>query len=404
MAAFNTLDNLADQHPAGAVVLVRADLNVPLDDSGAVRDATRLERLLPTLKALADGGYRIGVLSHFGRPKGQRVAEMSLAPVANALGGLQGTDVRFAEDCIGTAAAEVLQALPEGGICVLENTRFHAGEESDDADFATALAAPADAYVNDAFSAAHRAHASTHGITAHLPTYCGLAMQAELEALDAALGAPQRPLVAVVGGAKISTKLDLLGNLSAKVDTLVIGGGMANTFIAAQGHDVGKSLCENAMLDTARAIMAEAEKQGCRILLPSDAAIAPEFAAGQTPQMVDATAIPADQMILDAGPKATKDVCAAFDAAATLIWNGPLGAFEIEPFDAATNQAAQHAAQLTKNGKLTSVAGGGDTVAALNHAKAGEDFTYVSTAGGAFLEWLEGKTLPGVAALEKAAN
>ena len=401
MAAFKTLDALAADLAAGAVILVRADLNVPLDDNGAVRDATRLERLLPTLTELSQAGYRVGILAHFGRPKGQHVAEMSLAPVATALGDLLGAPVAFAEDCIGAAAQEALSALPEGGICVLENTRFHAGEEADDAGFAAALAAAGDAYVNDAFSAAHRAHASTHGITAHLPTYCGRAMQAELDALEAALGEPQRPLVAVVGGAKISTKLDLLGNLSAKVDVLVIGGGMANTFLAAQGKAIGTSLCEDTMLDTARAIMAEAVKQGCRILLPRDAAIAPAFAAGQTPDIVSADHVPDDQMILDAGPDAVNDICAAFDEAATLIWNGPLGAFEIEPFDAATNRAAQHAAQLTKDGKLTSVAGGGDTVAALNHARAGAAFSYVSTAGGAFLEWLEGKTLPGVTALAK---
>jgi phosphoglycerate kinase len=324
---------------------------------------------------------------------------MSLAPVADALAELLGQTVAFADDCIGEVAANALAALAEGGICVLENTRFHAGEEADEADFAKALAAPAAAYVNDAFSAAHRAHGSTHGITKYAPTYCGLAMQAELDALDAALGAPQRPVVAVVGGAKISTKLDLLGNLSARVDTLVIGGGMANTFLAAQGHSVGTSLCEDAMLDTARAIMAEADKQGCTILLPQDAAIAPAFAAGQEAEIVSANGVPDDKMILDAGPDAVRDICAAFDGAATLIWNGPLGAFEIEPFDAATNQAAQHAAALTQKGQLTSVAGGGDTVAALNHAGAGENFSYVSTAGGAFLEWLEGKTLPGVAAL-----
>ena len=399
MSAFKTLNALATDMAAGAVILVRADLNVPLDDTGAVRDATRLERLVPTLTELSQAGFRVGILSHFGRPKGQRVAEMSLAPVATALGGLLGTDVAFADDCIGDTAQAALGGMAEGGICVLENTRFHTGEETDDADFAAALAAAGDAYVNDAFSAAHRAHASTHGITKHLPTYCGRAMQAELTALEAALGAPKRPLVAVVGGAKISTKLDLLGNLSAKVDALVIGGGMANTFLAAQGKAIGTSLCEDAMLDTARAIMAEAEKQGCRIILPRDAAIAPEFAAGQTPDIVSADHVPDEQMILDAGPDAVVDICAAFDEAATLIWNGPLGAFEIEPFDTATNQAAQHAAKLTKDGKLISVAGGGDTVAALNHAGAGAAFSYISTAGGAFLEWLEGKELPGVTAL-----
>ena len=401
MTAFRTLDVLVTDLEAGAVILVRGDLNVPLDEHGNVRDATRLERLLPTLTELSNAGYRVGVLSHFGRPKGQRNAEMSLEPVAQALGDLLGTAVTFADDCIGTAAAEALRGLDKGGICVLENTRFHAGEEADDAGFAAALAEAGDAYVNDAFSAAHRAHASTHGITHHLPTYCGRAMQAELDALQAALGEPQRPLVAVVGGAKISTKLDLLGNLSAKVDILVIGGGMANTFLAAQGTAIGTSLCEDTMLDTARDIMAEAEQEGCRILLPRDAAIAPAFAAGQIPEIVSADNVPNDQMILDAGPNAVADICAAFDEAATLIWNGPLGAFEIEPFDAATNQAAQHAAQLTKDGKLTSVAGGGDTVAALNHAGAGVAFSYVSTAGGAFLEWLEGKTLPGVVALAK---
>ena len=401
MNGFKTIDDLAANVAAGSVILVRADLNVPLDDDGQLRDATRLERLVPTLERLSAHHYRIGILSHFGRPKGMPHADMSLAPVATALGTMLGRDVGFADDCIGARAADALTGLAEGGICVLENTRFHTGEEQDDAAFAAALAEPADAYVNDAFSAAHRAHASTHAITEHLPTYCGMAMQAELDALQAALGTPKRPLVAIVGGAKISTKLDLLGNLSGKVDTLVIGGGMANTFLAAQGHNVGKSLCETAMLDTARDIMAEAEKQGCRILLPRDAAVAPAFAAGQTADIVATDAVPNSQMILDAGPAAVDDICAAFDAAVTLIWNGPLGAFEIEPFDTATNQAAQYAARLTKAGKLVSVAGGGDTVAALNHAGAGDDFSYVSTAGGAFLEWLEGKTLPGVAALTR---
>ena len=402
MSAFKTLDDLTAQIAAGSSVLVRADLNVPLDEAGNLRDATRLERLVPTLNRLSEAGYSIGILSHFGRPKGQFVAEMSLAPVAKALGTLLGRKVSFAEECTGDKAQAALSSLDAGGICVLENTRFHAGEEADDADFAKALAATGEAYVNDAFSAAHRAHASTHGITKHLPTFCGLAMQAELEALNAALGTPKRPLVAVVGGAKISTKLDLLGNLSAKVDALVIGGGMANTFLAAQGHKVGKSLCEDAMLDTARDIMAEADKQGCRIILPRDAAIAPEFAAGQKADIVASDNVPDDQMILDAGPEAVVEICAAFDTAATLIWNGPLGAFEIPPFDDATNKAAQHAAARTKSGELISVAGGGDTVAALNHAGAGETFSYVSTAGGAFLEWLEGKTLPGVAALSSS--
>jgi phosphoglycerate kinase len=406
MSAVRTLEDLLSDAKAKAltnpIVLVRADLNVPLTQDREVRDATRLTRLLPTLQALSEAGLRVGILSHFGRPKGQVVAQMSLAPVAKVLGELLGKDVAFAADCIGETAATCLQNLADGGICILENTRFHAGEEANDADFAAALAAPAAAFVNDAFSAAHRAHASTHAITQYLPSYSGLAMQAELSALDAALANPARPLVAVVGGAKISTKLDLLSNLSAKVDTLVIGGGMANTFLAAQGHSVGKSLCEDAMLDTAREIMTGAQKRGCTILLPSDVVLADEFAAGQDGEVCAASDVPDDKMILDAGPRAVGDICAAFDAAATIIWNGPLGAFEIAPFDGATNQAARHAADRTQAGKLVSVAGGGDTVAALNHAGAGAAFTYVSTAGGAFLEWLEGKALPGVDALTKA--
>ena len=282
MSAFRTLADLQNTAAPGDIALLRADLNVPLESDGSVRDATRLERLLPSLDRLAQSGLKIGILSHFGRPKGQIVPEMSLAPVADALSGLLGRPVGFAADCIGATAQQALDTLPEGGICVLENTRFHAGEESNDADFAAALAEPAKFYVNDAFSAAHRAHASTEGITRHLPSYCGLSMQAELDALTAALSQPVRPLVAIVGGAKISTKLDLLGNLSRKVDVLVIGGGMANTFLAAQGHDIGKSLCEDAMLDTARAILSAAEANQCRIMLPVDVVLADEFAEGQT--------------------------------------------------------------------------------------------------------------------------
>jgi len=405
MSDVKNIDQLIGDFKAGAlsgdIVLVRADLNVPLDDDGKVRDATRLTRLLPSLKALSEAGLRVGVLSHFGRPKGQIVAEMSLAPIADALSALVNQNASFAAHCTGPEAEAALQSLPAGGICVLENTRFHAGEEANDAEFAGALAAPAAAYVNDAFSAAHRAHASTEAITKHLPSYTGLAMQAELDALDAALANPARPLVAVVGGAKISTKLDLLSNLSAKVDSLIIGGGMANTFLAAQGHAIGTSLCEDTMLDTARAIMSEAEKQGCRILLPGDVVLAEKFAAGQAGEICANDQVPADKMILDAGPQAIGEICQAFDEAATLIWNGPLGAFEITPFDTATNKAAQYAAARTKAGDLVSVAGGGDTVAALNQAGAGQDFTYVSTAGGAFLEWLEGKPLPGVDALRQ---
>ena len=405
MNGVKNIDQLIGDFKAGTlsgdIVLVRADLNVPLNDEGKVRDATRLTRLLPTLKALSDAGLRVGVLSHFGRPKGQIVAEMSLAPIAEALSDVLSQAVNFAAQCTGAQAEAALASLQTGGICVLENTRFHAGEEANDDAFAAALAAPASAYVNDAFSAAHRAHASTEAITKHLPSYSGLAMQAELEALDAALATPARPLVAVVGGAKISTKLDLLSNLSAKVDVLIIGGGMANTFLAAQGKAIGTSLCEDTMLDTARDILAEAETQGCRILLPRDVVLAEKFAAGQAGEICASENVPDDKMILDAGPEAVVEICQAFDAAATLIWNGPLGAFEIAPFDAATNKAAQHAASRTKSGDLVSVAGGGDTVAALNQAGAGRDFTYVSTAGGAFLEWLEGKPLPGVDALRQ---
>ena len=399
MQDFRPIDLLNATHERGSIVLVRADLNVPVDDTGNLRDATRLSRLLPTLDALTSAGMRVGILSHFGRPKGMTDPNLSLAPVATALGQLMNAEITFAEDCIGQAATTALTGLPEGGICVLENARFHAGEEADDADFAAALAAPAHAYVNDAFSAAHRAHASTHALAKLLPAYCGLAMQAELDALNSALGNPARPLVAVVGGAKISTKLELIGNLTRKVDTLIIGGGMANTFLAAQGIEIGTSLCETGMLDTARAITAEAEKNGCRILLPKDSVVASAFAEGQTGAQVDIAHVPNDKMILDAGPQAVKDICTAFDDAQTLIWNGPLGAFEIAPFDVATSAAARHAAELTKAGRLKSVAGGGDTVAALNHAGVADDFSYVSTAGGAFLEWLEGKKLPGVEAL-----
>ena len=399
MQDFRPIDLLNATLGRGSIVLVRADLNVPIDDAGNLRDATRLTRLLPTLEALKSAGMRVGILSHFGRPKGVADASLSLARVATALGQLMKEQIAFAEDCIGPLAASALASLPEGGICVLENTRFHAGEEADDVDFTAALADLAHAYVNDAFSAAHRAHASTHGLAKLLPAYCGLAMQDELDALDSALGNPARPLVAVVGGAKISTKLELIGNLSHKVDTLIIGGGMANTFLAAQGVEVGTSLCETGMLDTSRAITAEAEANGCRILLPIDGVVASAFAEGQTGTQVDITHVPDNQMILDAGPKAVKDICSAFGDARTLIWNGPLGAFEIAPFDAATSAAARHAAELTKAGRLKSIAGGGDTVAALNHAGVVEDFSYVSTAGGAFLEWLEGKKLPGVEAL-----
>jgi len=380
-------------------VLLRADLNVPLDADGKLRDATRLQRVLPTITALSDAGARLAILSHFGRPKGQINPSMSLRPVVNALSTLLDRPVSFAEDCIGAPAHQAIAALSDGGIAILENTRFHAGEETNNREFAAALAEAGDVYVNDAFSAAHRAHASTEAIAHILPSYVGLAMQAELDALEQALETPKRPVIAIIGGAKISTKLDLLGNLTQKVDMLVIGGGMANTFLAAQGVAIGTSLCETAMLETAREVMQMATRHKCEIILPVDAAIAPEFAAGQTPHHVSIEAVPEDQMILDCGPQSIEQICKAIDRAETLIWNGPLGAFEIEPFDTATNMAARHAAERTQQSKLISIAGGGDTVAALNHAGAGDHMSYISTAGGAFLEWLEGKTLPGVAAL-----
>ncbi len=392
------LKSLLQSGVTGDVVLLRADLNVPLAEDGSVRDATRLTRVLPTLNALIDAGARIAILSHFGRPKGQVEPSMSLAPVVPALSELLGKEVAFSADCIGDTAQAAISNLDNGAV-ILENTRFHAGEEKNDAGFAQALAALGSHYVNDAFSAAHRAHASTEAIAHHLPSYVGLAMQAELDALNQALVTPARPVIAIIGGAKISTKLDLLSNLTQKVDMLVIGGGMANTFLAAQGYAIGTSLCETAMLDTARAVIETAKTQNCEIILPVDALLAPEFAATETPACAPISAIPDDQMILDCGPQSIDQICQAIDQAATLIWNGPLGAFEIAPFDSGTNAAARHAAQRTQAGKLISIAGGGDTVAALNHAGAGSDMSYMSTAGGAFLEWLEGKTLPGVAAL-----
>ncbi|WP_150522634.1 phosphoglycerate kinase [Roseibium sediminis] len=394
---FKTLDDLTDL--SGKRVLVRVDLNVPMDGD-KVTDTTRIERVLPTIRELSDKGAKVILLAHFGRPKGERVAEMSLAPVAPAVATLLGKPVAFAQDCIGAVAEEAIAALENGGVLLLENTRYHKGEEKNDPDFAKALAANGDVYVNDAFSAAHRAHGSTEGIARLLPSFAGRTMQAELEALGSALGEPQRPVLAVVGGAKVSSKIDLLENLVTKVDLLVIGGGMANTFLAAKGVNVGKSLCEHDLADTARTIMAAAEKAGCEIVLPTDAVVAREFKAGAANETVAIDAIPEDAMMLDVGVDSVDNVRKKIDTAATLVWNGPLGAFEIEPFDTATVAAAQHAAERTKAGKLNSVAGGGDTVAALNHADAADSFSYVSTAGGAFLEWLEGKELPGVKALE----
>lgn len=394
---FKTLDDLSDL--SGKRALLRVDLNVPMD-AGKVTDTTRIERVLPTIRELSEKGAKVILLAHFGRPKGERVAGMSLAPVAPAVADLLGKPVAFADDCIGDPAAAAIAAMNDGDVLLLENTRYHKGEEKNDPDFAKALAANGDIFVNDAFSAAHRAHGSTEGIAKILPAYAGRTMQAELEALGSALGEPKRPVLAVVGGAKVSSKIDLLENLVSKVDMLVIGGGMANTFLAAKGTDVGKSLCEHDLADTAKRIMAAAEKADCEIVLPVDAVVAKEFKAGADNETVSLDAVSADGMILDVGAASIANVTSKIDQAATLVWNGPLGAFEIEPFDKATVAAARHAAGLTKAGKLNSVAGGGDTVAALNHAGAATDFSYVSTAGGAFLEWLEGKELPGVVALE----
>nr|WP_226898540.1 phosphoglycerate kinase [Mangrovicoccus algicola] len=390
--------SLDDMDLSGKTVLTRVDINVPVAD-GKVTDATRIERIAPTIADILAKGGRPVLLAHFGRPKGQVVPEMSLEVLVPALSEIFGAPVKFAADCIGGPAKSAVAALEPGEVLMLENTRFHAGEEKNDPAFAASLAALGEVYCNDAFSAAHRAHASTEGLARLLPSCAGRCMQAELEALDAALGTPERPVVAVVGGAKVSTKLDLLGNLVEKVDALVIGGGMANTFLVAQGTEIGKSLAEADMAGTAREIMEKAQKAGCRILLPADVVVAREFKAGAANETVPATACPADAMILDAGPEAVAAIKQALDGAKTLIWNGPLGAFEIEPFDAATNATAEYAAALSAEGKLTSVAGGGDTVAALNKSGAAEKFTYISTAGGAFLEWMEGKTLPGVAAL-----
>jgi len=392
---WNTLD---DMELAGKRVLVRVDINVPIEN-GIVTDDTRIRRLSPTLKDIMTAGGKPILLAHFGRPKGQYKSEMSLLPLIPALEKAFDAPVSFCADCRGPAARAAVAALDDGAILILENTRFHPGEEENCPDMAAALAELGDVYCNDAFSAAHRAHASTEGVAMLMPSCAGRLMQAELEALQAALGEPQRPLVALVGGAKVSTKLELLGNLIEKVDHLIIGGGMANTFLAAQGIDIGKSLCEREMTPIAADILAKAEKTGCHILLPKDIVVAHEFKAGAAHQTLPVTACPADAMILDAGPETVAEIAKVLEEAKTLIWNGPLGAFEIEPFDEATNAAAQKAAELTRAGRLVTVAGGGDTVAALNQAGVAEDFTYISTAGGAFLEWMEGKTLPGVAAL-----
>jgi phosphoglycerate kinase len=394
---FRTLDDAA---VFGKRVLLRVDLNVPMEH-GKVTDATRIERVLPTIREIAKKGGRVILLAHFGRPKGGPDEANSLAPVAAAVAEHLGQPVGFAPDCIGEAAKSAIAAMKDGDVLLLENTRFHKGEEKNEPAFVAELASLGDLYVNDAFSAAHRAHASTEGIAHKLPAFAGRAMQAELEALGKALEAPKRPLVAIVGGAKISSKLDLLGNLVAKVDALVIGGGMANTFLNAQGLPVGKSLCEKDLAETAREIMAKAQAAHCTILLPVDAIVAFQFAANAPSHDYGVDAIPDAGMMLDIGQLSIDRIKATINEAATVVWNGPLGAFELAGFDEGTFQLARYVAERTKAGKLVSVAGGGDTVAALNGAGVADDFTYVSTAGGAFLEWMEGKALPGVEALRR---
>ncbi|MGB7205703.1 MAG: phosphoglycerate kinase [Anderseniella sp.] len=388
MTSFRTLDDL---DVASKRVLVRVDLNVPMQ-AGKVSDTTRLHAVAPTITELSDKGARVILLAHFGRPKGKPDPDLSLAPIAPVLSDVLGKPVKF--------SLQPPKDMSDGDIVLVENTRFHPGEEANDEGMARFLASIADIYVNDAFSAAHRAHASTEGVAHLLPSAAGRSMEKELSALSAALTNPKRPLVCVVGGAKVSTKLELLGNLSKVADTIVIGGGMANTFLAAQGINVGKSLCEHDMAATALDILKQAATNKCQIILPVDAVVAKEFAAGAANRTVDVDQIAADEMMLDVGPKSIEQACAAFEGAATVVWNGPFGAFEIEPFDKATVAAARHAGKLARAGKLIAVAGGGDTVAALNHAGAANDFTYVSTAGGAFLEWLEGKALPGVEILK----
>ena len=395
MTAVKTLDDLDAN---GKRVLVRVDLNVPME-RGRVTDATRIERVVPTIRELSDAGAVVVLLAHYGRPKGERITSMSLAPVVPALESALGRSVAFASECVGEATEAAVYAAKPGDVLLLENTRFHPGEEANASDLAAAMARLGDAYVNDAFSAAHRAHASTEGLARLLPAYAGRAMQAELDALKAGLGHPEKPVMAVVGGAKVSTKLDLLGNLVERVEVLVIGGGMANTFLHAMNLGVGNSLCERDMAGTARDILNKAGAVGCNVILPSDVVVAEAFEASAPNKIVPVDAVPADTMILDAGPETIGLVNERIDAMKTLVWNGPLGAFEIEPFSKATTLCAQHAARRTQTHGLVSVAGGGDTVAALAKAGVADEFTYVSTAGGAFLEWMEGKTLPGVASL-----
>ena len=394
---FRTLDDARDL--AGKTALVRVDFNVPMED-GRITDDTRLRVALPTINKLRDAGAKVALLAHFDRPKGERVPSMSLKPVVEPLENLLGAPVRFADDSVGDEAGAVLADVDAGGVVLLENVRFHKGEEKNDPAFAQQLAALGDVYVNDAFSAAHRAHASTEGVARLLPAYAGESMRRELEALDAALGNPKKPVLGIVGGSKVSTKLDLLKNLVGKLDRLAIGGGMANTFLHAQGVDVGGSLAEKDLADTACEIMEEARRQGCELLLPVDVVVARDIKPGAEAGVRALDRIDAEDKILDAGPETVARLKRAMDLSKTLIWNGPLGVFEVPPFDKATVEAAKHAAELARAGKLVAVAGGGDTVAALNHAGVADDMTFVSTAGGAFLEWMEGKPLPGVEALQ----
>ncbi len=395
---FQTLDDMGDI--AGKRVLVRVDLNVPMDH-GQVSDNMRLKAAVPTLSELSDRGAVVLVLAHFGRPDGKPDPAESLAPVVPALQAVLGRKVVFLDDCVGDSTLTAVSALAPGSIAVLENTRFHAGEEANDPVFAGQLAQLAELYVNDAFSTAHRAHASTEGIGRLLPAFAGRSMQHELEALEKALGAPEHPVAAVVGGAKVSTKLDVLMNLVSKVDHLIIGGGMANTFLAARGIDVGKSLCEHELAATANAILDAADAAKCTVHLPYDVVVARKLAAGAPSRVVNVHEVAEDEMILDVGPAAVEALGDVLKTCRTLVWNGPMGAFETPPFDVATVALAKIAAALTQSGELVSVAGGGDTVAALNHAGVADRFTFVSTAGGAFLEWMEGRTLPGVSVLQK---
>jgi len=394
--SFKTLDDMGDV--SGKRVLVREDLNVPMDGA-RVTDDTRLRAARPTIAELSDKGAIVLVLAHFGRPKGERNPDMSLALVTKPLSEVLGREVRFVDDCAGEAAEKAIADLRPGDIAILENTRFHKGEEKNDPELAAAMAKLGDFYVNDAFSAAHRAHASTEGLAHILPAFAGRSMQTELEALEKALGKPEHPVAAVVGGAKVSTKLDVLKNLVGQVDHLIIGGGMANTFLAARGVDVGKSLCEHDLKDTVLEILEAADKADCTVHLPYDVVVAKEFRADPPSRTINVHEVAADEMILDVGPAAVEALGDALKTCRTLVWNGPLGAFELHPFDAATVALACTAAALTQSGGLISVAGGGDTVAALNHAGVADSFSFVSTAGGAFLEWMEGKELPGVAAL-----